>query len=379
VGVALQHLAFVTASYPRFAGGGSRVVYEHANRLAAAGFGVRVVHSIGIRPGLAGLPDRARDMARSLRTGHLARAVRWMDVDRRVEVLVVDRLEDLGHAPPTDVFVATFWSTSRALSLWGDPSTPVLQLMQAYEDWAAPAEAIEQIWRLPSHKAVVSESLRQRGLSLGVPADRLHLVPNGLDLDTYRVSVPPEARGPHLAFLVHDAPVKGLDVALEVVEEVRKRVPQGRMTAFGGIPRPSRLPDHVTYVHGRSGASLVSEVYDKASVFLVTSRSEGWGYPALEAMACGAAVVSTRNGGVDDFALDGVTARLCDVDDVAGLTAACVDLLTDPERRTAFATAGAARARAFTWERSHAAMVEALTTAWAAGPLGRVTHRADGG
>jgi L-malate glycosyltransferase len=376
--VGLDHVTFVTASYPRFAGGGSRVVYEHANRLAAAGFGVRVVHSLGIRRGLPGVADRARDVARTLRTGHMTRAIRWMDVDPRVEVLVVDRLEDLRRVPPTDVFVATFWSTSPALGRWGDASTPVLQLMQAYEDWAAPPGVVEQVWRLPAHKAVVSESLRQRGLSLGVPDALLHLVPNGLDLSTYRLTVPPEARSPHLAFLVHDSPVKGLDVALRVVREVRRRVPDARLTAFGGIARPATLPDNVRYVHGRSGASLVSEVYDRASVFLVPSRSEGWGYPALEAMACGAAVVSTRNGGVDDFAEDGVTASLCDVDDVVGLTEACVRLLTDGALRAALANAGAARARAFTWERSHTAMVEALDIARAGGALRSMTQTTDG-
>jgi glycosyltransferase involved in cell wall biosynthesis len=40
-------------------------------------------------------------------------------------------------------------------------------------------------------------------------------------------------------------------------------------------------------------------------VFMLTSRYEGWGLPATEAMACGAAVVSTRNGGTEDFLVDG--------------------------------------------------------------------------
>ena len=39
---------------------------------------------------------------------------------------------------------------------------------------------------------------------------------------------------------------------------------------------------------------------------MLTSYYEGWGLPGTEAMACGCALVSTRNGGVDSYAIEGV-------------------------------------------------------------------------
>jgi glycosyltransferase involved in cell wall biosynthesis len=45
------------------------------------------------------------------------------------------------------------------------------------------------------------------------------------------------------------------------------------------------------------------------------SRYEGWGLPSLEAMACGAAVVSTRSDGIEDFVVDGRNGLLSPVGD----------------------------------------------------------------
>ena len=244
--------------------------------------------------------------------------------------------------------------------------------MQAFEDWAAPRHVIEDVWRLPFHKAVVSRSLWEKGRSLDVPASHLHLVPNGLDTTVFRTTRPVTDRPPHLAFLAHEAPVKGLSEALEVVRRVRHALPSVPVTAFGSVPRPRSLPDDIEYVHGHTGRALVEAVYDRASVFLVSSRSEGWGYPALEAMACGAALVSTRNGGVDDFAEDGVTGVLRPVGDLDGLAAACLTLLTDDDRRVPLAEAGIVRAATFGWDRAHAAFRAALNAAVADGvPAGR--------
>ena len=83
-----------------------------------------------------------------------------------------------------------------------------------------------------------------------------------------------------------------------------------------------------------------------------TSNNEGFGLTAVEAMACGAALVSTDCGGSRDYALPGTTADVLPVGDAAGLAAAVDALLDDEPRRLRYAQAGLDHIAMFDWDRS---------------------------
>jgi glycosyltransferase involved in cell wall biosynthesis len=198
----------------------------------------------------------------------------------------------------------------------------------------------------------VSRSLLQRGLDLGVPREYLHLVPNGIDHSVFRITRPIADRAPCIALLAHEPPVKGLPDAIETVRLVRERRPDTEVIAFGGGPRPAILPSGITYQQQPVGRELAEQVYNRASVFLCTSLSEGFGFPSLEAMACGAALVSTANGGVDEFARHGESALICPVGDTAALADSVLALLSDDALRVAVAQQGVRSAARFSWEAS---------------------------
>jgi len=90
---------------------------------------------------------------------------------------------------------------------------------------------------------------------------------------------------------------------------------------------------------------------------------EGFGLPVLEAMSCGAPVLTTRRLAIPEVGGDAVAYTDVEPDAVAaGITA----LLDDPDRRAALSAAGLARAAGFTWERSaqrHLAAYEAAAGA----------------
>jgi len=91
---------------------------------------------------------------------------------------------------------------------------------------------------------------------------------------------------------------------------------------------------------------------NEASLFLSSSRVEGFGLAVAEAMACGCAVVSTDSGGVRDFAIHGITALLTEPGDAEGLASHVCTLARDEEERTRLAGSGMERVASFTWERS---------------------------
>jgi glycosyltransferase involved in cell wall biosynthesis len=91
-----------------------------------------------------------------------------------------------------------------------------------------------------------------------------------------------------------------------------------------------------------------------ALVVAAPSRGEGFGLPVLEAMACGAPVLTTYRASLPEVGGDAVAYTEPDADSIAVALRA---LLDDPERRAALAASGYARAQQFTWAASAAAHV----------------------
>ncbi len=89
-------------------------------------------------------------------------------------------------------------------------------------------------------------------------------------------------------------------------------------------------------------------LYSAADILLMPSQYEGFGFPLLEAMACGTPVICSRASSLPELAGD--AARLVDIDDAEELCAAIRQLLDQPDVRAEMRMRGLARARRFTWE-----------------------------
>jgi glycosyltransferase involved in cell wall biosynthesis len=92
-------------------------------------------------------------------------------------------------------------------------------------------------------------------------------------------------------------------------------------------------------------------IYASCDVFVTASRSEGFGLPIIEAMACRTPVVATRTGCAGDVIDDGIEGYVVDVDDASGLADGLrriLDLPSPDWRRMS----GAAHARAlsYSWD-----------------------------
>jgi glycosyltransferase involved in cell wall biosynthesis len=96
-------------------------------------------------------------------------------------------------------------------------------------------------------------------------------------------------------------------------------------------------------------ADLIA-LYGAATLVAFTSRYEGFGLPPLEAMACGAPVVTTPVASLRDVLGD--SAIFVEVGDVDGLARAMTELARDAARRVELAAAGRARAATMSWTRA---------------------------
>ena len=338
-----MRITFVLHLFPRAPIGGFRVVYEYANRLTAMGCEVTVVHERW----RDNVEEAMRDLWHGRSQARLRKAVSWFEIDPRVRLMIVPELKP-EHLPAADVTIATHWPTARLLP--HVRSTP-FHLVQNYDTWDG-VEELHDVLKMDVPKIAVSTYLADTLKSLG--NSKVTVVPNGLDHDTFRPPAANHPRGSSVAMLVSKHPSKGFATGTKALEQVKARIPDLKVNAFGVGPRPDELPEWMTYHQGLTGEQLVEKVYHRSAVFLCSSSTEGWGLPAAEAMACGAAVVSTRNGGVEDFCTHNENALLADG---TGLAEAVIKMLEDEALRAKCVQAGYARVSTMDWSASARSLI----------------------
>jgi glycosyltransferase involved in cell wall biosynthesis len=217
-----------------------------------------------------------------------------------------------------------------------------------------------KVARALSRVVTVSESSKTDiADQMHVDPNRMTVVPVGVDHTVFRPRDEVEpVPGRIMVTSSSDVPMKGLVPLLEAVAKLRTER-EIELVVIGN-PRPDGrvakaieqldLAPVVRCVTGISDDELACN-YAKAQVAVVPSLYEGFSLPAIEAMACGVALVATTGGALPEVVgTDGVTGLLVSPDDPGALAAAIGRLLDDDELRQNLGAAGRQRVLGrFTW------------------------------
>jgi len=228
------------------------------------------------------------------------------------------------------------------------------------ESWLAP-----RLYRGRTY-VTVSEASRHDLIRVGVQADRIELVDNGIDAP-HPQHLQSRASVATICILGRLVPHKQVEHALEVAAQTRAAIPDLHLDIVGEgwwrAPLEARaaelgVGDLVTFHGGVSDAER-DAMLDRAWILLAPSVKEGWGIAIMEAAARGVpAIAYASAGGVCESIVGGETGWL--VDDLEGLKKRTEELLTDQVLRDWMGANARERAARFDWRTTGARFTELL-------------------
>jgi glycosyltransferase involved in cell wall biosynthesis len=243
------------------------------------------------------------------------------------------------------VIGAGLWSC-RELNRIDPPGIRKVHYLHGEVPWDR--EFMKEAWGRPVPKIAVASYLGPLVQDLcGQP---LHgVVPNGIDEAEYFPAVEDRFRTA-VGTVYGGGRHKDPETVVAVLERVRRDCPGVSTVTFGVDSRPEAFKGQ-PYVRFPSVAKA-RELYSRSLVWFMGSRSEGFGSPILEAMACGCAVVATDCGGPRDIIQDGVNGFLVPVGDVDRIVERIQRLLKDRTLRDRVVAHARQTVRELSWTHS---------------------------
>lgn len=290
----------------------------------------------------------------------LARELKWfpLDLPRRARALGLDLLHcPMPLAPPRPSVPLVL--TLNDVLAWEHPEWFGRALVVQHRLVVAPAARRAARVIAPSRY-----SAGRAAAVLGIDPDRIDVIgyapdpvftPGPVDAGTLeRLGVD----GPYVLAVGTLQPRKNLEGSLDAFERLAGAGAQHRLVVVGargwrddalserleGSPAGGRV-----VAPGRVSDAELVDLYRGADCLLYCSRGEGFGFPSLEAMACGTPVVCSSTTSLGEVAGD--AAQLADPDDAQDIAAALEAVLGSAARREELRRRGLARAAQFTWAR----------------------------
>ncbi len=254
-------------------------------------------------------------------------------------------------------FVSTFHTLARVKAEGGDPEPARRERAEAEIINCADAICV----------SCTEEESQFRRL-YGNPQGRIEIVSPGVEHAFFAPGDKTGARnalglgsGPILLFVGRLQPLKGLDVAVRALAELRRPdavlLVVGGASGLEGSTEVARVTELIESLGLRNQVRFVepqphhilSTYYRAADVVVVPSRSESFGLVALEAAACGIPVVASAVGGLLTLVDDGLTGFLIAGRNPSHFAQRISAILNDPVLAASMSARAAERARRYTW------------------------------
>ncbi len=205
----------------------------------------------------------------------------------------------------------------------------------------------------------VSEPVREHLIKdLGVPGQKIAIVPNGIDVNDFLPIDDQERKKLRQKYQLMDDPVigiiarlssvKGIDVLVAAMKKVSAKKPQAKLLIVGQGPEEPDLKAMVGKLRLERNVFFypivdkTAEILALLDVFVMPSRQEGLGLSIMEAQAAGVPVVASKVGGIPSLIEDGRNGLLVSPENPESLAQAILLLLENKEQAKKMGEAGRA-------------------------------------
>ena len=251
--------------------------------------------------------------------------------------------------PDADVVIATWWETALPVCQLSASKGAKVYFMQ---DYGAPGMELEHLvptWRLPMHMVTIAQWLVDLVIEHAGPR-QLDLMPDGVETEVFFADPRTKQRAPTIGFLYREEHVKGYDLVRDAFTRARRVVPELLLLTFGpNEPRELPLPVGMEFRFRPDEAEL-RKIYAGCDAWVFASRSEGFGLPILEAMACRTPVIATPAGAAPEIIAQG-GGMMARAEDVEHLAERMVEIARMPEAEWQdLSEAASIVAKKYTWD-----------------------------
>ncbi len=289
--------------------GVARVVAAYASRWRAKGHDVAVVSFVSAKPTGSTVAGRLVSWMGGNKRSQLSTAAGVSHFDNidvtKISLPAVDAAAAVG-VPDADVVIATSWEAAEAVARWPKEKGRAVFFVHNHEYHAAtPIDRVEAAWRLPMPKIVTTKWLadlaRHRFNSRNVT-----IVPNAVDTDLFHTPPRTKQQIPTVGMLFSNDPLKGCDISLNAYATASQAVKGLKLIAFGTTApaKGKSLPAELEF-HQQPSQEQIRDIYARCDAWMFASRTEGFGLPILEAMACRTPVLATPAGAAPELLAGG--------------------------------------------------------------------------
>ncbi len=343
----MKKICFVLPKYSRQPIGGYKIIFEYANRLVANKFSVTLIFiNSNVLPKYH-IPKNLKKVVSKKLTSI---EPTWFELDDSIKKVDAQNTNLFELSKEFDIVFATAASTVEFVRENFSHSKQGY-IIQGYENWDNTDEYLKKTYSYDMLKIVVANWLKE--IVDKESTEKSVLISNPIDANAYRCFKPINKRNKYvLGMLWHDSEKKGCVYALEAIKEAKREIPDIELIMFGAYKPKFPLPSWIKFYHNASKEKTI-EIYNTISLFVCATIEEGYGLTGLEAMSCGAVLVSTKYDGVNEYAKNNFNALLSPIKDSKQLKENIKKVINDDILREKLSINGINSSKYLSWDNAY--------------------------